>query len=197
MTGNEYMDIVEGKIRREEQIYLAGLSSADHPELAGDYEYPAWVPRDVMLRIFIGHDTLTGAHFHPYHQSCLAQLYGEKRIVFHAPGQFKRLYPKHLLANSNNCSRIDFRKVDLQQFPRSAEAESLEVTLKPGEMVYIPLHWWHTILGLGPNISAAFHWGAPMRDGHFPQPGLRCLFRAPFKKFPWMKKLVPQELRNS
>jgi hypothetical protein len=197
LTGDEYMDIVEGKTHRKEQVYLAGLSSADHPELAGDYEYPAWVPRDVILRIFVGHDTLTGAHFHPYHQSCLAQLYGEKRIVFHAPGQFKRLYPKHLLANSNNCSRINFRKVDLQQFPRSAEAESLEITLKPGEMVYIPLHWWHTILGLGPNISAAFHWGAPMRDWHFPQPGLRCLFRAPFKRFPWMKELVPRELRNS
>jgi hypothetical protein len=25
-----------------------------------------------------------------------------------------------------------------------------------GEKVYIPLYWWHTVLGLGANISGAF-----------------------------------------
>jgi len=197
LTGNEYMDIVEGKTIREEQVYLAGFSSYDHPEFEDDFDHPPWVPRDIMLRIFVGHDTLTGSHFHPYHQTCLTQLYGQKRVTFHAPGQFKRLYPKHILANSNNCSRINFRKVDRQEFPLLEGAESVETTLNPGEMVDIPLHWWHTALGLGPNISGAFHWGAPFSHWHFPQPGLRCLFRAPFKKFPWMRKLVPEGLRNS
>jgi len=195
LTGNEYMDIVEGKTHRDAQIYLAGLSSQEHPELAGDYDHPPWVSPEITLRIFIGHNTLTGAHFHPYHQSCLTQLYGQKRIVFHAPGQFTRLYPKHILANSNNCSRINFRKVDLQRFPRIAEAEPLEITLDPGETVYIPLHWWHTVLGLGPNISGAFHWDAPLRDWHFPQPGLRCLFTAPFKRYQWMRNLIPADIQ--
>ncbi len=197
LKGSDYIDIMEGRVKRAEQIYLAGVSSHDFPALAGDFKHPPWVPKDVMLRIFLGHDTLTGSHFHPYHQTCLTQLYGQKKVTFHEPGQFKNLYPKPFLANSNNCSRVNFRKVDEQEFPRVLKTDSLEIVLNPGDMLYIPLHWWHTVLGLGPNISGAFHWGAPLSYRHFPQPGIRCALRVPFKRFPKLRKLVPKTLRES
>ncbi|MDP6495492.1 MAG: hypothetical protein QGI09_08785, partial [Dehalococcoidia bacterium] len=40
-------------------------------------------------------------------------------------------------------------------------------------------------------------WGAPFRNWLFPQPGLRYLFQAPLKAFPWLREWVREPLRNS
>jgi hypothetical protein len=68
----------------------------------------------------------------------LCQLKGTIKLICFTPNQAKYLY-----LNKNKDSTIDFWKSDLLNYPLLSDTKYLEISLYPGQMVYIPHGWYY------------------------------------------------------
>ncbi len=94
--------------------------------------------------------TVTPLH-HDTSNILFGNLYGTKRFTLIAPWETALL----------DCTRgvyslVDPERPDLQRFPRYADVVTREVTLQPGEMLFLPVGWWHHVRALSVSINLAF-----------------------------------------
>lgn len=108
-------------------------------------------------------------HWDGYHtHAFLMQFYGRKEFYIYNPGQTPLLYPKPDVPNVSLCA--DIHHVDLEKYPRFADARPAVFVLEPGEVLFIPSGWWHTTQMLTPSISLSCNvgngtnWRAMRRD---------------------------------
>lgn len=78
----------------------------------------------------------------------LAQISGRKLI---------RLVPsKQLHLMYNECgyhSEADFNDLSLDKFPLLKDANIIEVIVEPGDLLFIPVGWWHFVKALDTSIT--------------------------------------------
>lgn len=95
--------------------------------------------------LWISHKgVFTQSHFDELENFNIA-LEGRKRFVMTPPG-FWEYYPRSLAQGFGDKSRVfDFDDVDWARYPKLAAklAQRREVILDPGQMLYLPLGWWH------------------------------------------------------
>lgn len=154
--------------------YLRNVSLADvFPSLQADIEplpdylFPNWLTdrylvrrvgkvlnRGALIELYIGG---TGASFPVLHydgagtHAFLMQIYGRKQYVVFSPDQERFLYPS---PRKINLSLIDnLESPDLKRFPFFGQARPITFVLEPGEMLFVPSHWWHTAKMLTPSIT--------------------------------------------
>lgn len=56
-------------------------------------------------------------------------------------------------------SQVDFERPNLNKFPKFAELEGMEAVVGPGDVLYIPIYWWHHVESLmrgGTTLSINF-----------------------------------------
>jgi lysine-specific demethylase 8/hypoxia-inducible factor 1-alpha inhibitor (HIF hydroxylase) len=91
----------------------------------------------------------------------LIQLHGSKQVTLFPPSQTANLYPypfyahlRHGLKLRSWFSRVYPNRPDLQAFPklRAALKHRHDVTLNPGEALYIPAGWWHEVTAIGEDM---------------------------------------------
>jgi Cupin-like domain len=109
--------------------------------------------------LWISHrGVFTQSHFDELENFNIA-LEGHKRFVLAPPGSWE-YYPRSLLRGFGDKSQaFDFDDVDPQRFPRlvSKLGERRELILEPGQMLYLPLGWWHQAESLDEmNINMNF-----------------------------------------
>ena len=100
---------------------------------------------------------VTPVHFDSAH-NLLVQICGHKKLLLIAPHQSELLYYPSLELGHVNYSPVDVESPDLERFPRFRKATPLEVELAPGEVLFIPVRWWHYARALEPTISLNFWW---------------------------------------
>jgi len=137
-------------------------------------------PYEPML--FLGRDTMMPLHYHGKMEAFLCQLQGEKRVTLYAPKDYSNLYPGKWHKRYPLFSRIDGRRilagdVDVQRFPRFPRAEPIVIDLHPGDMLYIPLHWWHLTCAAGYQVNVSHFFRARLPQWNFPVPGFPMLAR--------------------
>lgn len=94
--------------------------------------------------------TITPLH-HDLTNNFMAQISGRKRVKLISVAETARL------ANSRHCfSEIDLRQPDLTRFPAFAGVPVAECILHPGEILFLPVGWWHHVEGLDISITMAF-----------------------------------------
>jgi hypothetical protein len=102
-------------------------------------------PRADDAAVWIGPaGTVTPLH-HDWVNAAFAQLQGRKRFLLAAPWEAPRV--------ANRESR--FADVDLERDP-PAGLVAFEVVLEPGELLFVPVGWWHQVRALEPSISVSF-----------------------------------------
>jgi histone arginine demethylase JMJD6 len=124
------------------------------------------------LEIFIGG---AGARFPILHydglhtHAWLMQVYGTKRYVVYSPDQTEFVYP--FTGNESNRSSIrDIEHPNLKRFPLFAKATPTVFDLHPGETLFVPSGWWHTVKLLSPSITISVNaanrpnWGMFVHD---------------------------------
>jgi Rps23 Pro-64 3,4-dihydroxylase Tpa1-like proline 4-hydroxylase len=107
--------------------------------------------RPGTVKLWFGpRSTVTPLHFDE-HSILLAQIYGRKKFLFIPPFDTDKLY----LRNSY-YSEVDPERVDLARHPAFANASIAAVEVGPGDLLFIPVGWWHWARALELSMSATF-----------------------------------------
>ena len=109
-------------------------------------------------RLWIGPKrSLTPLH-HDGSDNLMCQYVGRKYLKLFPPSQIKWLYMTDF---GPAWSRIpDPRTPDLEAFPLFAKARSVDVTLNPREILYLPARWAQFVLNLEVSVMVNF-WHEP------------------------------------
>jgi lysine-specific demethylase 8 len=145
-------DIKRGGAPDRSRPYLGNISFNSVPPspflefLRADFDFPRYFPEQQQLdqRIWIAaagqRSTLHNDNYHNFN----AQISGTKRFILYPPEDYVHLYTE---MHNEGCwvSRVDGFAPDLEQFPLAAGAKALSCTLVAGEILYVPLFWWHQV----------------------------------------------------
>lgn len=94
--------------------------------------------------------TVTPLH-HDTSNILMAQIAGRKRIRMIPANQWPHVYN-----NVGVFSDVDIDSPDLARWPQFAGATILDVTLEPGEVLFIPVGWWHHVVSLCVSMTVSF-----------------------------------------
>jgi hypothetical protein len=97
--------------------------------------------------------TLTSLH-HDLTNNLIAQVVGRKRLLVLPASEVGKLY-NHLHVFSE-ISDLEDPALMLGQFPRLEHARFTEVTLMPGEMIFMPLAWWHQVRSIDFSVTITY-----------------------------------------
>lgn len=146
------------------------------PRLLEDVDVSRYLDGAIPM-LFMGRDTYMPMHYHGATEAILCQLSGSKTITLYSPDQFSLLYPRRWYSRAPVFSQVDTRDPDLERFPKFTRARPMTFTLEPGEILFIPVHWWHVTGVEGFQISMTCFWKAKMSCYTFPAPGLQTVAR--------------------
>ncbi|RJS24199.1 cupin-like domain-containing protein [Corallococcus sp. H22C18031201] len=105
-----------------------------------------------MLTLLLGPaGTVTPLH-HDNLNVLLGQVMGRKHVKLIPSFERHRVYPR-----KGTFSHVDAASPEMERYPLFAEATILETVLEPGEMVFIPVGWWHWVRALDVSASVTFH----------------------------------------
>ncbi|CAG7838647.1 unnamed protein product [Allacma fusca] len=82
--------------------------------------------------------------------------WGRKRFFLFPPEYFPNLYPYPVHHPHDRQSQVDFDFPDLDRFPKFREAKGVEAIISPGEILYIPMYWWHHVINADDTIAINF-----------------------------------------
>jgi lysine-specific demethylase 8 len=124
---------------------------------------PPYLPQALRRRLkveprcFFG-PTGYGAPLHfDSHNNFYVQIHGRKNFILVSPEQSRFVYyPWDYRYPS--FSPVDVSRPDLDKFPLFQKATPLEFVVESGEILFIPVRWWHSVLALEESISLSFWW---------------------------------------
>lgn len=140
---------------------------ADIPSLEPYMMIPRYYPRSLQLKLqkepmlWVGPaGVISTLHFDSSH-NFFVQLYGRKRFILLSPKDSQRTYYPCYSLDYLNFSPVDVERPNLERFPLFREATPIEFTVEPGEILFIPVRWWHYVRSLETSISLSFWWNSP------------------------------------
>ncbi|HEY5289195.1 MAG TPA: DUF6065 family protein [Caulobacteraceae bacterium] len=97
--------------------------------------------------------TVTSLH-HDLTNNFIAQVVGRKRLIVLPAAEVGRLYnDRHVFSR---ISDLEARDIDLTLYPRLVGAKLYEVMLEPGEILFMPLAWWHQVKSLDFSVTVTY-----------------------------------------
>lgn len=78
----------------------------------------------------------------------MAQVYGRKRIKLIPSNQLHLVYSLR-----GTYSQVDCENPDYEKYPLFKNATTIELLLEPGEVLFLPVGWWHHVRALDISIS--------------------------------------------
>ncbi|VEG38843.1 Uncharacterised protein [Mycolicibacterium flavescens] len=161
MTFAKYIEMIAGGTISDGQLYAVQLPiKTALPELWPDVQFPAFADEDkyAAVNLWLGAgNNFTGLHY-DYADNFLTQIRGRKQVLLCPPREIARVYPFPFNYVGNNIAQVNVAHPDLTRFPDWADAHRTVVDLSPGDMLYIPLFWWHAVWGVGENMSINYWW---------------------------------------
>lgn len=123
-------------------------------------------------RMWIGNAHVVAAHY-DLSDNIACVVSGCRRFTLFPPEQVANLYigPLDHTIAGQPASMAYVQEPDLERFPRLAEALAAAETaeLGPGDAIYIPALWWHSVQSVGAlNVLVNYWWDALPLDGGSP-----------------------------
>ncbi|MDH3430512.1 MAG: cupin-like domain-containing protein [Gammaproteobacteria bacterium] len=120
------------------------------------------VDKTVAPRMWLGNKSTIATHYDLY-SNVACVVAGRRRFTLFPPDQVANLYIGPLLTTPGGSpiSMVDLHQPDLSRYPRFKQA--LEVsrvaTLEPGDAIYVPILWWHSVESLENfNVLVNYWW---------------------------------------
>lgn len=159
------------------ETYLGEVPLAKFfPELMGDVQRPGYFPDEEPINevLYMGRRQFSQLHYHPQGSATLCQVYGHKRLWLYPPDQTPYLYKYPWYSDNSNMSLTTSPRPDPTAFPKFSRARSIELVIGPGELLFIPIYWWHAVQNEEFNIAVVFFWYRSTRSRWLPPPGMRA-----------------------
>ena len=97
--------------------------------------------------------TVTSLH-HDLTNNLIAQAVGRKAIKLLPASEAGKLYNDcHVFSEVPD---LEDPGIDFARYPRLTEARIYDIVLHPGEMIFIPLGWWHQVKALDFSVTVTF-----------------------------------------
>jgi hypothetical protein len=159
-------DFLEVLVNGNPQRFYAGSIAIDLlPSLRRDAEHApflAWVGSpEPQIRFWLGRDNATQLHYDMFH-TFLAPIIGSKDVWLFAPTKLDDFYPMHD-ARNRNVSRVGSPKdFDRAAFPAFCSKVPIRLRVSPGEVLFMPIYWWHYVeAGPEVNVALSYHFARP------------------------------------
>ena len=155
---HEFVDRVKQAAQTNDFYMVANNRSLESPNmqsllnevhLLDNILDPARAPSRMFLWFGPG-GTVTPLH-HDAMNILLAQVYGRKTVTLIPSFQTPWVY-NHI----GVYSAVDCEKPDYNKFPLFRKATQLKVLLEPGQVLFIPVGWWHHVRSMDASISLSF-----------------------------------------
>ena len=145
---------------------LGGMAPEAVPDL-GDLPTLAAATQSVLTppaerRMYLGGKTFAPMHFHSFEDVVSFQLVGRKRFVLFSPEHSKEMVPTPWYSQFWMSGRVDLSR----GMPENGVSSlpHYDVTIEPGEGLFIPIHWWHVVYGIDHfNALARVDWAPHVR----------------------------------
>jgi hypothetical protein len=139
----DWLDLIEAG---GNDAYITAYNSAGNARALAPLErdlgfLDAWLTRAHGM-VWIGPPgTFTPLHF-DLTNNLLAQLVGRKQVTLLPPSETPRLHHnRHVFSDVHDIG--DESRLSL--YPSARDARRFEIDLGPGELLYVPIGWWHQV----------------------------------------------------
>jgi hypothetical protein len=201
MKFSEYADMLENGSAREERAYLAQTAVADtslFSKVGSDLERFGKIfgfeplVKEAQWNIWLG----PSGHTEPLHfdtgEGTLIQLYGQKKVDLFPASTLKELYPFDFYDKLPPwVSRVNIDAIDYEKFPlmHTAIKQWQQVVLEEGEILFIPVGWWHEVTSLGNTYTCSLNhfWKVKPFKRNFVNRRIGLFYF--LNKFPWQTVL--------
>jgi hypothetical protein len=160
MPFDQFIDLIGGNTGND--AYLTAYNSARNAQalsgLHGDLGFlDKFLSHDVLEphgMMWIGPaGTVTSLH-HDLTDNFIAQIVGRKRLKLVPAADVGKLYNhQHVFSE---IADLEDQALDPTRFPLLANARIYDVTLSPGEIIFIPLAWWHQVKSLDFSVTITY-----------------------------------------
>jgi lysine-specific demethylase 8 len=150
MSIAEAIKTMNNNSNQDERYYLLRDSIPNnYPELLADIQDIPWLDS----KIFCSRDLWfgDGLNITPLHfdaaDNFVTSIFGSKTFYLYPPKNTDSLYPHNLLTQGRfNFSQVVSRSYASNQlFPLFFERDCYKVDIHPGDILYIPIGWWHEV----------------------------------------------------
>jgi hypothetical protein len=158
MTFGEFVDITETAGETNNYYITANNSGKNKDALKELWDdivlFPEYLrdddPSNRGFFWFGPKGTVTPLH-HDLTNNFMAQVRGRKLVRLIAPYELPNLY------NTRHCySAVDLDKIDFEKFPLFKNVTVIDVVIGPGDLLFLPIGWWHYVRGLDISITMTF-----------------------------------------
>ena len=156
---SECLELLSGAPAR---VYMAGVPIAIYlPALADDVGRLEFVDDKKQRRsqLWISGTGSRGPLHYDLDNNIHVLISGRKRFLMFEYSQSRNLYPCSILSANPHHSRVDAVHPDTNRFSRFGQQQGYDVTLNPGEMIYIPTGCWHQVITEAPSVAVNFWLG--------------------------------------
>ena len=152
----DYVELVRSSGSSNDFYMTANNDSKNQAALKGLWDdvgaLPEYLDDDPARRGFFWFGpagTITPLH-HDLTNNFMSQIMGRKRVRLVAPCELAKVY------NHRHCfTEIDARNVDLARFPAMADVMIHDCILEPGEILFLPVGWWHHVEAFDISVTLA------------------------------------------
>lgn len=130
------------------------------PDMAKEFEIKKLLPLlySCDTYAFLGPErTVTGLHADTYH-SLFYQVWGHKIFLLLPPSDTSHVYLSEKYEWSTRLSRVDLKQVEynLAHYPLIRRCTPLMVEVSTGDILWIPVGWFHYVYATEPSFSISF-----------------------------------------
>ncbi|XP_058247558.1 HSPB1-associated protein 1 homolog isoform X1 [Hemibagrus wyckioides] len=123
-----------------------------------DFGYPGLDGRESTL--WVGtNGANTPCHLDSYGYNLVFQIQGRKCWHLFPPDDTECMYPTRIpYEESSVFSQVNVMRPDMHRFPAFRRARAHLVTLEPGQVLFVPRHWWHYVESVDPVTVSVNSW---------------------------------------
>mmetsp|Transcript_11319 Transcript_11319/g.16918 ORF Transcript_11319/g.16918 Transcript_11319/m.16918 type:complete len:495 (-) Transcript_11319:94-1578(-) len=163
-----------GEMNESSKFYYLQESLSGHPNMAEEFVKWNWdwlldlgkkfgwgVPdRNILLSGMKG--CSTPAHYDEQ-ENIYCQLYGHKEVYLWHPGDWKGMYAFPVNHACDRQSMVNPDSPDLGRFPMYRNTRPHHIILRPGDLLYLPVTWWHHFRNLDDFAVSVTFWSKQPR----------------------------------
>ena len=107
--------------------------------------------QDQRMFLWIGPKGIITPLHHDLTHNLFVQIYGRKRFRL-----IPALQVPYMYNHAHVFCRVDLLDPQPENFPAFAKTGMIDITVEPGDFLYIPAGWWHHVVGETTSISLSF-----------------------------------------